>query len=227
MVRHDYFITGTDTEIGKTFIACALLRKLKRQGIAAIGMKPVAAGTRLIDGEEINEDVAALLEASSLPAPLGLVNPYCFPEPVAPHLAARRHRRAIDLQHIRSCFHALCEASSAVIVEGVGGFRVPLNDTEDSADLAVALDLPVILVVGVRLGCINHALLTAEAIQARGLRLAGWVANTVEPHMQLRQENVVALKERINAPLLGVVPHVANSDVELGANALGGFPTAA
>ena len=164
------FITGTDTEVGKTFVTCALLLALKQRGIRAIGMKPVAAGT---DERGHNDDVEALLAASSVRAARELVNPCLFAAPIAPHIAAQETGRPIDLAHIVGCFRQLEQQADAVLVEGVGGFCVPLGERVDAADLAEQLALPVILVVGMRLGCINHALLTQAAIAARGLKLVG------------------------------------------------------
>ncbi len=202
--KTSWFITGTDTEVGKTFVACALLHALRARGLSALGMKPVAAG---LDAAGKNEDVEQLIAASALPAPYQLINPYAFRAAVAPHIAAAEEGRTIELANIVAAFEQLRELADAVLVEGVGGFCVPLGPDCDTADLAVALKLPVILVVGMRLGCINHALLTEQAITARGLTLAGWIANRIDPAMSHFEENLTALKERINAPLLGVVPY--------------------
>jgi dethiobiotin synthetase len=203
-MKHAWFVTGTDTEIGKTFVACALLHAARARGLTAVGMKPVAAGVAA-DGS--NEDVEQLRAASSLDLPPRLVNPYLLQAAVAPHIAAAEEGVVIDFGRIRAAFGELAASAEAVVVEGVGGFRVPLGADRDSADLAVALGLPVILVVGMRLGCISHALLTAEAVVARGLPLAGWVANRIEPAMPRFAENLEALTRRLPAPLLGVVPH--------------------
>ncbi|MDT3735281.1 MAG: dethiobiotin synthase [Denitratisoma sp.] len=199
-----YFLTGTDTGVGKTLIAAALLRAAAAQGLRALGMKPVAAGGA--------EDVDALVAASSVAAPRECVNPYLLAEPLSPHLAARRDGLTIDLEVIARRFGELRGRADFLVVEGAGGFRVPLSDTQDGADLAARLGLPVILVVGLRLGCLNHALLTAEAIRARGLRLAGWIANLVDPAMACVEENVDTLRTRLAAPLLGFVPHQAKPD---------------
>ena len=199
-----YFITGTDTGVGKTFVTCALLHTLKAQGIAAIGMKPVAAGGDMTPDGLRNDDIEALRDASSVKLVSEDLNCYLFAEPIAPHIAAANEDVDIDLDVIRQRFDQLAELADAVLVEGVGGFIVPLGDGVDTADLAADLDLPVILVVGMRLGCLNHALLTQEAIRARGLTLAGWVANQIDPHMAELDANVDALEERIRAPLLGV-----------------------
>ena len=207
--RQAYFLTGTDTEVGKTFAACALLGVAARQRFSTLGMKPVAAGT---DVQGRNQDVEDLLAASSIKAPRELVNPVCLKAPVAPHIAAADEGRPISLETISSAFAKLRTLADFVVVEGVGGFVVPLGENVDSADLARTLDLPVILVVGLRLGCINHALLTAEAIRARGLGLAGWIANRIDPGMARWQENVATLAARLDAPLLGVLPRLETPD---------------
>lgn len=198
-----YFIAGTDTEIGKTYASCALLHAFRQRGLAAIGMKPVAAGT---DAAGVNEDVAALVAASNVAAAAALINPFCFATPIAPHIAAAEARRSISAAPIVAALTELRRMADVTIVEGVGGFLVPLGDDYDAADLATDLGLPVILVVGMRLGCINHALLTQEAIAARGLVLEGWIANRVDPEMLRFEENLQALRQRLHAPLLGVLP---------------------
>jgi dethiobiotin synthetase len=202
---HGFFVTGTDTGVGKTLMACALLHGFAQQGWRVAGMKPVACGVVRSTRGLINEDVALLRAAGNVEAPLQLVNPYCFEPPIAPHLAAEQAGVTIDLTHIAQAFERLAAAADVVVVEGVGGFCVPLNHSEDSADLAQYLGLPVILVVGMRLGCLNHALLTAHAIRARGLRLAGWIANRIDPAMAAVEENITTLAERLAAPLLGEV----------------------
>lgn len=215
-----WFVTGTDTEIGKTFTTCALLHHARASGRRAVGMKPVAAGADEIDGQRINDDAARLRAAGSFDPGLEWLNPYCLKSPIAPHIAAAEEGLRLDRDRIVAAFNHLQSLADIVLVEGVGGFRVPLGDDYDSADLAVALGLPVILVVGMRLGCINHALLTAEAIAARGLTLAGWIANRVDPLMLRLDENVAALETRIGGPLLGIVPHVADGDAAQAAAAL-------
>jgi len=199
-----YFITGTDTEIGKTFVSCALLHRFGQEGRSTIGMKPVAAG---LTGSGTNEDVEQLIAASSLAAEKSLVNPYAFTSAIAPHLAAAEEGRQIRFAPIHDALRELRQQADVVLVEGVGGFRVPLGPEGDSADLAQTLGLPVILVVGIRLGCISHALLTVEAITARGLALAGWVANCVDPLMQSGAENIATLEQIIVAPRLGTIPY--------------------
>lgn len=204
-----FFVIGTDTGVGKTLISCALLHRFAAQGQRVIGMKPVAAG-RDADGQ--NDDVVALQLAGNVEADVALINPFCFASAIAPHLAARQENVTIGLQRIIDSFAALRQLADVVIVEGAGGFIVPLNDTEDSADLSVRLGLPIILVVGMRLGCLNHALLTVQAIAARGLTLAGWVANCTEAEMAVREDNIAALQQRIAAPLLGIVPYQTQPD---------------
>lgn len=208
-VNRSWFIAGTDTGIGKTVISCGLLQALVKRGMRAVGMKPIAAGAYEVDGQWRNEDVEALRDASSVVVERELINPYLLREPIAPHIAARDEGVQIDLDVIARCFAQLSAKSDAVIVEGVGGLLVPLDDREDAAQLAVRLDLPVILVVGVRLGCLSHALLTQEAIAARGLRLAGWVANRIDAAMPKDDENIDTLRHRLVAPLLGDVPFLA------------------
>lgn len=199
------FITGTDTGVGKTRVAAALLEGLRARGIRAVGMKPVAAGCERVDGAWVNEDVALLRAASGVAAPMGLVNPYPLLAPLAPHIAAEREGRRIELAPIVAAYRELARLADWVVVEGVGGFRVPLNETEDTADLAVALGLPVLLVVGMRLGCLNHALLTAEAIAARRLPLLGWVANRIDPAMPGYEQNRQALQAGLKISCLGAV----------------------
>jgi dethiobiotin synthetase len=203
-----YFITGTDTEIGKTLISSALLHALAQQGLRAAGMKPVAAGAELRDGVWHNEDADRLAAAANVALPPELATPYLLREPAAPHIVAAEEGVEIDLAHIRSCYDRVSAMADAVVVEGVGGFRVPLSRNEDTADLAQLLGLPVIMVVGVRLGCLNHALLTADAIAARGLVLAGWAANIVDLGMSHGMDNIEALTERLSAPMLGCVPRL-------------------
>ncbi|CAB3756910.1 ATP-dependent dethiobiotin synthetase BioD 1 [Paraburkholderia solisilvae] len=206
------FVTGTDTEIGKTLVSAALLRGFAREGLRAAAMKPIAAGAFEQDGVWHNEDADQLDAAANAPLPPEIRTPYLLKEPAAPHIAAAREHVTLDIARIVDGHTQALRAADIVVVEGVGGFRVPLDDTRDTADLALALNLPVLLVVGMRLGCISHALLTAEAIAARGLRIAGWVANRVDPAMRFADENIDALRERLgrqySAPLIGVVPHL-------------------
>lgn len=209
MTATGFFVTGTDTGVGKTLVSCALLHGFAALGKSVVGMKPVAAGASLTVEGWLNDDVARLRAASNVAAPLRQVSPYCFELPVAPHLAAQRDGVEIELAAIMRAYHALAAQADIVIVEGVGGFCVPLNRDHDSADLAVELALPVILVVGLRLGCLNHALLTAQAIRARELTLAGWVANRIDPAMTFAEQNLAALAERLAAPFIGDVEHAS------------------
>jgi dethiobiotin synthetase len=203
-----YFITGTDTGVGKTLVSCLLLHAFASKGKTAVGMKPVAAGCE--NGKW--RDVELLAAASNVTAPREYRNPYALVPPIAPNVAANRAGINIDINVIRQAYLELQKKADAVIVEGVGGFLVPLNDHQDSADMAEALGLPVILVVGMRLGCINHALLTARSVRAAGLTLAGWVANRIDPEMAAFDENVLVLKQQLDCPLLGVLPFERNAD---------------
>jgi dethiobiotin synthetase len=212
-----YFITGTDTGVGKTLVSCALLYAFAAHGKRVAGYKPVAAGCNS-DGH--NDDAMALCAASGLPNTYGQVNPYCFPDAIAPHIAARRSGVQIELSRILFAYRELAGQVDEVIVEGVGGFLVPLNDRQNSADLAKELDLQVIVVVGMRLGCLNHALLTLRVIADYQLECAGWVANILDADMGALQENIEALRERITAPLLGVLPHMAAPDAKTAAHLL-------
>jgi dethiobiotin synthetase len=206
--RFACFVTGTDTEIGKTLVSSAILHKLVRQGVRACGMKPIAAGAEERDGELHNDDAAMLRAAGNVHLPQSITTPYMLREPCAPHIAAALEGVTIGPVPIMTAYAEILGASDATVVEGVGGFCVPFSEDFDSADLAVQFGLPVVLVVGMRLGCINHALLTAEAIVARGLVLAGWVANQVDPDMRFADENVAELERRLPAPLLGRVPRL-------------------
>ncbi|HSC80116.1 MAG TPA: dethiobiotin synthase [Chitinolyticbacter sp.] len=208
------FITGTDTEVGKTVITCQLLRAFAHQGLRALAMKPVASGCVWQDGELVNADVTAHAAAANVDTPLSWRSPYRFEPPISPHLAAREANIVIELDRLAACATQLAACADIVLVEGAGGWYAPLSEQATMADLAARLHAPVILVVGMRLGCINHALLTVEAIAARGLRLAGWVANTVDPTMSHYAENVATLCARIDAPLLAEVGH--SSDAEWG-----------
>ena len=197
-MKQAYFITGTDTGVGKTYVACKLIRDYVAQGYKVVGMKPVAAGGDLVNGKWVNDDVLKLEQASNVKAPRELVNPYSFKEAIAPHIAAEKAGLEIKIDVIKQAFQALSKLADIVIVEGAGGFLVPLNNQQSMADLPAALDIPVILVVGMKLGCINHSLLTVEAIQARGLTLHGWVANQVEPDMPFYHKNVATIAEKLH-----------------------------
>ena len=208
------FVVGTDTGVGKTHVSCALLQALAQHHRRVVGMKPVAAGVVPWGEGWASEDSIALRAASTIAVPPELDTPVLLPDPLSPHIAAARAGVQIDIATIVQAYQALAAQADAVVVEGAGGFHVPLSPTETGADLAVALNLPVVLVVGLRLGCLNHALLTAEAIAARGLTLAGWVANRVDPDMLAPEENIAWLQQRLGASPLADIPwgeHTAHS----------------
>ena len=206
------FIAGTDTGIGKSVATASLLRALQVRGLRASGMKPVASGCTLTAQGLRNEDAELLRTHGSGTPDYALVNPYALPEPIAPHLAAARAGVEIRLDPIVAAFAALSTMSQCVVVEGVGGWAVPLSPTLMQADLVRALKQPVILVVGLRLGCLNHALLSARAIKADGCELIGWVANRIDPLMDCVDENLATLHARLPAPCLGVLPHADTPD---------------
>ncbi|MEN9378836.1 MAG: hypothetical protein RJB15_514 [Pseudomonadota bacterium] len=202
-----FFITGTDTEVGKTLVSGALLLKLRESGKQAIGFKPVVAGTYTEqNGQPLNEDLETLRIASNLqPGELDLC-PYVLDKPAAPHLVAKANGMRLELETMLRAFNDLQKNKDCVVVEGAGGFLVPIDDQFDLGDFAQQIQLPVILVVGMKLGCINHALLTIEAIRARKLVMAGWIANTLDHEMDLLKDNIETLQSRINAPFLGLIP---------------------
>jgi dethiobiotin synthetase len=212
-----FFVTGTDTGVGKTLISTALLHGFAAQGKRVAGFKPVAAGG---DEAGVNEDVKLLRAVSSLALTVEQINPYYFPEAIAPHLAAQAANVTIDMEHIVTAYQLLAATVDELIVEGVGGFCVPLNDQHTTADLAKAINLPIILVVGLRLGCLNHALLTQQMIADYGLHCAGWVANGVTADMPFLTENIQALSDRLTTPLLGVVPFQLQPDAKIAASYL-------
>ena len=205
------FVTGTDTGVGKTEIACGLIRAATRLGVRAAGMKPVAAGARRVRGRLRNDDVEALSQASPIRISRRLRNPYLFAPAIAPHLAARAAGVGIDLALLARAFRQIVRRADLVVVEGAGGFYVPLDDRLHMGHLAARLRLPVVLVVGMRLGCLSHALLTAAAIERMGLELAGWVANRIDPAMRRYRDNVESLRARIDAPLFAEIPYVADA----------------
>lgn len=209
-----FFITGTDTEVGKTEVTVGLMIALRKAGLNVLGMKPVASGCAETPEGLRSPDALRIRAAADHAVDYRWVNPFALMRPVAPHLAAAETGIDIRFDPIASALKRLFGQADLVLVEGVGGWRVPLGPDGEVADLAAELALPVILVVGLRLGCINHALLTAESIERRGLRLAGWVANSLHPDMALRRENVATLRERIVAPLLGEIPFLAPPTAE-------------
>ncbi|MBS1270318.1 MAG: ATP-dependent dethiobiotin synthetase BioD 1 [Gammaproteobacteria bacterium] len=207
------FITGTDTGIGKTVIARLIVAALVQGGELVAVMKPVASGCERTDDGLKNADALALMSASNVKAPYDLVNPYALAAPVSPHLAAAEAGVEIDPGRVRACFDTLTGRAARIVVEGVGGWYVPLSPHATVADLVLALDLPVILVVGMRLGCLNHALLTEQAIHTSGARLLGWVANCAEPDEFGLEPCIDTLEKRMQAPLIGVVPRIESSTV--------------
>ncbi|MEZ5569003.1 MAG: dethiobiotin synthase [Halioglobus sp.] len=202
-----FFVTGTDTEVGKTAVSCALLRAAAQRGLSTAAVKPVAAGC---DAQGRNEDAIALGDAMTLTLDYSQVNPVALSEAIAPHIAAQHEGRQLQVARLAGlCRGVLTAGADLTLVEGAGGWRVPISPRETLAGLARELQLPVLLVVGMRLGCINHALLTAEAVRRDGLALAGWVANTCGEQMACYKENLDTLRKLLPAPLLGEVPHLA------------------
>lgn len=201
------FIIGTDTEVGKTLVSGALILKLRQQGIKAIGFKPVVAGTyQNKKGEILNEDLETLRIASSLGPDEVSLCPYVLDQPAAPHLVAKHQGLNLELSVITDAFRNSQKHAECIVVEGAGGFLIPLNDELDLSSFAKEMNLPIILVVGMKLGCINHALLTYEAIKARKLNVFGWVANALSEEMSLLQENILTIQTRIDVPFLGLIP---------------------
>jgi dethiobiotin synthetase len=201
-----FFVTGTDTGVGKTVVCAALTRALIARGLRVAAMKPIASGSDPTPEGPRNSDALTLMAASNVAVPYEIVNPYCFLPPIAPHIAAREAGVAIDLTLLRSRFNSLAAASDCVIVEGAGGWLAPISDTASMADLAAALSLPVLLVVGLRLGCLNHALLTRESLATRGVAFAGWIANAIDPHFDRAAENLATLTARLGEPPLARLP---------------------
>lgn len=211
-MKKRFFITGTDTDAGKTFVTVLLLEALKARGVSTLALKPVAAGCEEQDGELRNDDALKLQAAMSVSLPYQQVNPIALKSAIAPHLAAEEEGRRLSVDRlaglIRGAFMTSSTSADVTLIEGAGGWLVPLNERETLANLVSELQLPVILVVGVRLGCLNHALLTAQAIAAAGLPLAGWVANCIDPNAARIEENIHTLQSMLPAPCLGVVPYV-------------------
>ena len=214
-----FFITGTDTDAGKTFASSALIRALVKGGLSVAGLKPMASGFDLVDGQWVNSDVDALTKASNVELPSEQVNRYAFKPAIAPHIAAQQSGVSLDFDLISDDVEFAQSQTDMVVVEGVGGWHVPLSaigekPVQDIQSLAVRLKLPVIMVVGLRLGCLNHAVLTANAIERSGLELVGWVANHVDTDFACLDENLSSLDNLINAPRLFDIPHVAKGVVE-------------
>ena len=210
-MKRGVFVTGTDTGVGKTVAACALIHALRAKGVAVHPFKPIAAGAVERDGTWMNEDTHALIDAAGFQASAAQrVTPLLLREPMAPHIAATREGRAISLEPVLTAFEQIKD--SYVVAEGVGGFHVPLAERVDTVDLCRMLGLPVVMVVGMRLGCLNHALLTARAIAVSRVPFAGWIANAIDPAMLAPEENLAALEARLDAPLLGRLPHRDHPD---------------
>ncbi len=208
-----YFVTGTDTEVGKTYATCQLLRAAAAAGLAAVGVKPISAGCEWREGEWQNEDALALQAASSIALPLSTINPIALEPPIAPHIAAAQAGVTLDFTTLdRGLVPVMAQRPELVLIEGAGGWRLPINANDYLSDWVKRQGLPVIVVVGMRLGCLNHAMLTVEAVQRDGLTLAGWVANDIDPAMPYRAENIATLTERINAPLLTHIRHNQPAD---------------
>jgi len=220
-VKNTYFITGTDTGVGKTLVTATLLYLAGKQGLKAFGLKPIAAGCDETPEGLRNEDALLLQAHSSVKLPYEQINPVALRAAKAPHIAAAEEGRRLNLDRLVGlCRGTLMQPADLRLIEGAGGWRVPLNDFENLSGLPAQLKIPVILVVGLRLGCLNHALLTAEAIQRDGLELAGWVGSGIDPQMESREENIAALKARLLAPCLGVVPALGEVSVERAAGYL-------
>lgn len=207
-----YLVVGTDTGIGKTHATCALLHALARRHVRVCGMKPIAAGGVMTADGFTNEDSIAHRAASTVRVPPALDNPILLPEALSPHIAAAHAGTPIEFDTLLSAVAELRARTDVLVVEGAGGFLVPLSETQTGADLALALGMPLLLVVGMRLGCLNHALLTAEAIRTRGLVLAGWIANRVDPHFLCPDENLDYLRTHLEAPLWADLPYAATPD---------------
>jgi len=212
MQGHGCYVTGTDTGIGKTLASSALLHALRARGMRAVGMKPVASGCEATPVGWRNEDALALQAASDPTPPYADVNPYALPLPLAPELAARDAGVEVELAPLLAAHARLRALAPRIVVEGVGGWEAPLSASLRQAELVRALDLPVVLVVGLRLGCLNHAILSARAIAADGCRLVGWIGNAIDPDLACREEQRPMLQARIVAPCLGWLPHAAEAD---------------
>jgi dethiobiotin synthetase len=201
-----FFITGTDTDVGKTTVALGLMAAFQKQGLSVAAMKPVSAGCEKTPQGLRNDDAVRLTQQASIELPYELVNPYAFEEFVAPHIAASKNNITMQVEPLCDAYKKIATQVDVVIVEGAGGWQVPLNKNETMADVVVALGLPVINVVGLRLGCLNHALLTADSIAAHGLQNIAWVGNTLSASMTCEMENVTSLKKRLPGECLGIVP---------------------
>ncbi len=203
-----YFITGTDTDCGKTTAMLALIKQWQAKGDSVIGLKPIAAG---INAQGQNTDAVQLQQANSIPLPYSSINPYLFKDPISPHLAAAKEHQNIDLDWLKIWLEKIKPQAQIILVEGAGGWYAPISETKTMADIPMALNIPVIVVVGMKLGCLNHALLTIESIKYQKGVIAGWIANQIDPQMKAFEGNLETLKNRIQAPFLGVIPFQQNS----------------
>lgn len=215
MAKKAFFVTGTDTGVGKTVITAGLLAAAKQRGLSTAAVKPVAAGCEMTEAGLRNEDALLLQSVITQKLFYEQINPVALAPAIAPHIAATQVGRRLSVDRLAGFCRGVLNSTDLTLIEGAGGWRVPLNGVETLADLARALNLPVIMVIGMRLGCINHGLLTAEAILRDGLSLAGWVANVIDPHMPCLEENVATLTQRIPAPCLGQIQWIANPYPEL------------
>jgi dethiobiotin synthetase len=214
------FVTGTDTGVGKTLVSTALMRAIKGRGLQVAGMKPLASGSQSTPAGLRNEDALALMQEQSAPFPYELVNPFAFSPAIAPHIAAAQVGITIHLDKIATAFRILHDGADIVIVEGAGGWYVPISDDASMEDVVLALRLPVLLVVALRLGCLNHAMLTARAIERASLSICGWVANRIDPEFPHWEENVATLTRLLPAPLIGLVEHQPQCDIQEAARSL-------
>lgn len=212
-MERGYFITGTDTNVGKTWATVALMRYFINQGQSVIGMKPVASGCTFKDGLLVNADALLLQENSTIKLDYQEVNPYAFAPPVSPHIAGKDN--PVDLAVIVDGFTAIKNQAEVILVEGAGGWYSPLNETQDNSNLAVALELPVILVVAIKLGCINHARLSYRAILNSGVSCAGWIAACAEPGVLCGEEMISTIENKLDVPLLGVIPYTVTPDFDV------------
>lgn len=218
-MNKSWFITGTDTGVGKTWCTLALIQYFKNQGLQVAGMKPIAAGCHCTKAGYRNSDAEEILAISGLTVPYDWVNPYAFVQPIAPHLAAIQAGETIELYNIIEKYQQLAEQADTVVIEGVGGWRVPINATESLKDIVLDMDAEVVLVVGMRLGCINHALLAAETIIGDGCNLAGWIANPIDPNFDA-QSSIDTLQDFLNIPLLAKMPYLSYLDISQLAKAI-------
>jgi dethiobiotin synthetase len=207
-MNNTYFITGTDTGIGKTFITCGLLSFLKSKNLKVVGLKPISAGVQFFDKQKLNEDVFLLKKYSNIKPDYKDINYYSFDKPVSPHIVTAQENCPINFDLIKDNIKKIQSKADVILIEGAGGYQVPIDVERRMSDLITYIDVPVILVVGVRLGCLNHTLLTYEAIKAKHNRIFGWIANIIQEDMLCVDENINYLKESISEPCLGVVPKI-------------------